>query len=115
MASPDREIKRILMVEDHEDDWEMVALKLPEYKLTFAHDFDQGLRLAQRRYFDLYILYNWLPSGSGIGLCRLIRDFDPYTPILFYSAAAYERDIHEALRFGVQARPETSHFSRRFL
>jgi len=98
----DRERKRILMVEDQEDDWEIVELKLPEYKLTFARNFDEGLRLARRRYFDLYILDNWLPDGSGIGLCRLIREFDPHTPILFYSAAAYGRDIEEALRCGAQ-------------
>src|SRR5262245_6734526 len=103
MMNSDRERKRILMVEDHEDDWEMVELKLSEYKLTFAGDFDKGLRLARRGYFDLYILDNWLPGGSGISLCRAIREFDPYTPILFYSAAAYERDIQEALRSGAQA------------
>jgi DNA-binding response OmpR family regulator len=98
----DRKSKRILFVEDHEDTWEMVELKLQKYKLTFARDFDDGLRLARRGYFDLYILDNWLPNGSGIGLCRLIREFDPHTPILFYSAAAYERDIQEALRSGAQ-------------
>jgi DNA-binding response OmpR family regulator len=102
MMNSNRERKRILMVEDQEDDWGIVALKLSKYKLTFAHDFDEGLRLARLGYFDLYILDNWLPSGSGIGLCRLIREFDPYTPILFYSAAAYERDIQEALRSGAQ-------------
>jgi len=99
----DRERKRILMVEDQQDDWEIVQLKLPEYKLIFARNFDEGLRLARRLYFDLYILDNWLPDGSGIGLCRLIREFDPHTPILFYSAAAYGRDIEEALRCGAQA------------
>jgi DNA-binding response OmpR family regulator len=103
MANPGRGRKRILMVEDHEDAWEMVALNLPEYKLTFARDFDEGLRLARRGYFDLYILDNWLPSGSGIRLCRLIRVFDPHTPILFYSAAAYQRDIEEGLLSGAQA------------
>src|SRR5262249_5781742 len=71
--------------------------------LTFARDFNGGLRLARRGYFDLYILDNWLPDGSGIGLCRNIREFDPHTPILFYSAAAYEYDIQEALRSGAQA------------
>jgi DNA-binding response OmpR family regulator len=102
-ANPNRERKRILMVEDHEDDWELVALQLRDYRFTFARDFDEGLRLAQRGYFDLYILDNWLPDGSGIGLCRLIREFDPHTPILFYSGAGYERDIQEALRSGAQA------------
>jgi DNA-binding response OmpR family regulator len=103
MANPGRERKRILLVEDNEDDRELVAVKLPEYKFTFARDFDEGLRLARRGYFDLYILDNWLPGGSGIGLRRLIREFDPYTPIMFCSAAAYERDIHEALRSGAQS------------
>jgi DNA-binding response OmpR family regulator len=98
-----RQKKRILLVEDQEDAWEIVALTLAECKLTLARDFDNGLRLARQGYFDLYILDNWLPGGSGIGLCRAIREFDPYTPILFYSAAAYERDIQEALRSGAQA------------
>jgi DNA-binding response OmpR family regulator len=103
MLNFDREKKRILFVEDHEDAWEIVELSLVECKLTFARNFESGLRLARRGYFDLYILDNWLPDGSGIDLCRAIREFDPYTPILFYSAAAYERDIQEASRSGAQA------------
>jgi DNA-binding response OmpR family regulator len=103
IANPNRGRKRILLVEDREDEWDIVAFKLQEYKLTFARDLDEGLQLARRRYFDLYILDNWLPDGSGVGLCRLIRRFDSRTPILFYSAAAYDRDIKEALRAGAQA------------
>jgi len=103
MAHYNRGRKHVLLVEDHEDTWEILEYKLPEYKLTCARNFDEGLRLARRRYFDLYILDNWLPDGSGIGLCRAIREFDPHTPILFYSAAGYARDIEEALRSGAQA------------
>jgi DNA-binding response OmpR family regulator len=103
MANPIRERKHILFVEDREDAWDIVAFGLPEFKLTFARSFDDGLRLARRRYFDLYILDNWLPDGSGIGLTRAIREFDPHTPILFYSAAGYAQDIEEALRSGAQA------------
>ena len=33
---------------------------------------------------------------------RLIREFDPHTPILFCSAAAYLRDIREAIRAGAR-------------
>jgi two-component system OmpR family response regulator len=103
MVNFNKQKRRILFVEDHEDNWEIVALKLSEYKFSFARDFDGGLRLARQGYFDLYIMDNWLPDGSGIGLCRAIREFDPHTPILFYSAAAYERDIQEALSSGAQA------------
>jgi CheY-like chemotaxis protein len=95
--------KRILLVEDYEDEWEMVAFKLQEYELTFARDSNEGLRLARQLCFDLYILDNWLPDRSGVWLCRAIREFDPYTPIMFYSAAAYDRDIKEALQAGAQA------------
>jgi len=103
MVSPNRLKKRILFVEDTEDMWQLVSLTLAECRFVYARDFNEGLRLARRGYFDLYILDNWLPGGSGIWLCRAIREFDPYTPILFYSAAAYECDIEEALRSGAQA------------
>jgi DNA-binding response OmpR family regulator len=103
MANLNGERKHILLVEDHEDDWELMAFKLREYKLTFARGFEEGLRLARWQLFDLFILDNWLPDGSGVGLCRLIRKFDPRTPILFYSGASYDRDIVEALRSGAQA------------
>jgi DNA-binding response OmpR family regulator len=103
MVSPNRLKKRILFVEDTEDMWQLVSLTLAECRLVYARDLNEGLRLARRGYFDLYILDNWLPGGSGVELCRLIREFDPHTPIVFYSAAAYERDIDEAMRSGAQA------------
>jgi len=102
MKNSNRERKRILLVEDEEDARELAALTLAEYTLIYARDFNDGLLAARRGYFDLYILDNWLPDGTGIGLCRAIREFDPHTPILFYSAAAYERGIQVALRAGVQ-------------
>jgi DNA-binding response OmpR family regulator len=47
-------------------------------------------------------LDSWLPDRSGVELCRSIRRFDPHTPVIFYSAAAYARDIEDALRAGAQ-------------
>jgi DNA-binding response OmpR family regulator len=103
MMNSDRERRRILLVEDEEDAREIVTLTLEEYTLVCARDFSEGLRIAHMRYFDLYILDNWLPDGDGVEMCRRIRGFDPHTPILFYSAAAYARDIREAIRAGAQA------------
>ena len=98
----ERERERILLVEDEEYARELAALTLTKFALSCASNFDEGLRLAQQRDFDLYILDSWLPDKSGVELCRAIREFDTHTPILFYSAAAYERDIEEALRAGAQ-------------
>ncbi len=101
MVIPNR--KRILLVEDYEDSRELATHTLIEYTLTCARNFNEGLRLARQGGFDLYILDNWLPDKSGVELCRAIREFDPQTPILFYSAAAYAKDIQEGLRAGAQA------------
>src|SRR5215475_2308031 len=95
-----RDRKRILLVEDHEDARDIAAISLEEYTLIWARDCAEGLRLARQRYFDLYILDNWLPDGFGAELCSRIREFDPHTPILFYSAAGYTKDIQEALSAG---------------
>jgi len=100
MVLPNR--KGILLVEDYEDARDLAALTLAEYTIVTARDFNDGLRLARRGGFDLYILDSWLPGKSGVELCRAIREFDPDTPILFYSAAAYERDKNEALQAGAQ-------------
>ncbi len=94
--------KRILFVEDDESSHELVALTLSEYKLTTVLNFSNGLSQARKQDFDLYILDNWLPDGNGIELCLLIREFDQQTPILFYSAAALDRDIQAALNAGAQ-------------
>jgi DNA-binding response OmpR family regulator len=98
-----REKKRILFVDDDEDNWEIVALNLAECVVVCAGDFNEGLRLARLGYFDLYLLDNCLPDGTGIELCRAIRKFDPYTPVLFYLAAAYACDIKKASHAGAQS------------
>jgi len=103
MVKSDGEKKRILLVEDEEDAREIAALILEEYTLICARDFHEGLRLAQQRYFDLYILDNWLPDLSGVELCRTIRKFDPNTPVMFCSACAYARDMQAAFSAGAQA------------
>lgn len=102
MSNFNRETRRILLVEDEEEARELAAFTLTEHALICACDFDEGLRLARQRYFDIYILDSWLPDKSGVELCHAIREFDPHTPILFYSAAAYARDIGDALRAGAQ-------------
>src|SRR5262245_36430150 len=103
MATSPTKRKYMLLVEDQSDHYELLAINLEEYRLVRARNLAEGLRFASKKYFDLYILDNWLPDGNGIDLCRLIRKFDPHTPILFCSAVAYEADIQEGLTAGAQA------------
>jgi DNA-binding response OmpR family regulator len=103
MIKTNQQKKRVLCVEDHEDTCELLRVILADHTLVFAGNFADGLFLARRRYFDLYLLDNRLPGGSGVELCHCIREFDPHTPILFCSGAAYERDRQEALIAGAHA------------
>ena len=97
--------RRVLYIEDHEDTRELVTLVLEQksYEVVTGGTIASGVELAGSEQFDLYLLDSWLPDGSGLDLCKQIRQFDPVTPILFYSAAAYEADREQALRSGAQA------------
>lgn len=96
---------RVLYIEDHEDTRELVTLVLEQrsYEVVTGSTIKSGIALAGSQQFDLYLLDSWLPDGSGLDLCRHIREFDKATPILFYSAAAYEIDKDQALNCGAQA------------
>jgi DNA-binding response OmpR family regulator len=94
----------ILYIEDHEDTRELVTLVLSQrdFEVTSCTTIESGVKLAYEKSFDLYLLDSWLPDGSGLELCKRIREFDGFTPILFYSAAAYEVDKELALKCGAQ-------------
>src|ERR1051325_9433790 len=96
---------RVLYIEDHDDTRELVTLVLEQrsYEVVTGSTIKTGSALAGSQDFDLYLLDSWLPDGSGLELCRQIREFDKATPILFYSAAAYEIDKDQAINSGAQA------------
>ena len=96
---------RVLYIEDHEDTRELVTLVLEQrsYEVVTGSTIETGVALAGSENFDLYLLDSWLPDGSGLDLCRQIREFDQATPIVFYSAAAYEIDRDQAMACGAQA------------
>jgi two-component system response regulator QseB len=95
---------RILYIEDHDDTRELVTLVLSQRDFEVISDrtVADGIKLAEQYDFDLYLLDSWLPAGFGLDLCKRIREFDALTPILFYSAAAYEIDKDHAINSGAQ-------------
>lgn len=102
---PNERSRRILYIEDHADTRELVTFLLAQksYEVVTGSTIESGVALAGAEEFDLYLLDSWLPDGSGLDLCRQIRQFDTTTPIVFYSAAAYAADSEMALRCGAQA------------
>ena len=97
--------KRVLCVDDEEDTCSMITslLGLINCEAVSAQTFDEARQRIAEEHFDLYLLDNWLPGGSGIKLCREIREQDAKTPIIFYSGAAYDSDQQEAMEAGAQA------------
>ena len=96
--------RKILFIEDHEDTRELVkyVLEASGYIVVTEATIAAALHLAERGKFDLYLIDNWLPDGEGVQLCERIRETDSTTPVLFYSAAAFDSDKLLAIRAGAQ-------------
>jgi DNA-binding response OmpR family regulator len=75
--------RRILYIEDHDDTRELVTLLLAQqsYEVITGSTIASGVALAGTEKFDLYLLDSWLPDGSGLELCKRIRQFDKTKPI----------------------------------
>lgn len=96
--------KRLLCAEDEEDISLMIVslLGLINLEVITATTFAEAWDKIRSEHFDLYLLDNWLPGGTGVTLCKRIRELDEDTPIVFYSGAAYESDRAEAMQAGAQ-------------
>ncbi|MCA1555978.1 MAG: response regulator [Acidobacteria bacterium] len=98
---------RILIIDDDPNSSELVGLML-QYsgvacESTCVQTPEEGLRLATAQRFDLYLLDYRLPGMSGAEVCRAIRRIDANTPVMFFTAAVYERDRREAMQAGANA------------
>jgi DNA-binding response OmpR family regulator len=96
--------RKILFVEDHDDTRDLFSIVLDQsnYEVTTSASMAGALRLAEIEKFDLFVLDSLLTDGTGLELCKRIRLTDHLTPILFYSALAYENDKNQAFLSGAQ-------------
>lgn len=92
--------KRLLVVEDDAESCELLRHVLTEWDLSISDTIAGAVSRYLTAHFDLFMLDNWLPDGSGIELCREVRMRFPDVPILFMSAAAHESTIQEATAAG---------------
>jgi len=97
--------RRILFVDDHEDTHEMLATILGKsgHDVVGADNPLSALVFARNQPFDLFILDKLFTEDSGIELCRRIREFDPSTPIVFFSGDGREAARCESINAGAQA------------
>lgn len=96
--------RQILCVDDHEDTCLLITTLLQQanYQVISAHTMADAEQLAKSRQFDLYLLDNHYPDGTGLELCQRLRAFDSVTPIIFYSGDATESFRQQVLASGAQ-------------
>jgi len=97
--------KRILYADDDKDSAIMMATLLGAmgYEVETAPTVAATLRLTESARFDLYIVDNHFPDGTGVELCRQVRQLDGRTPLIIYSGTSTEADFDEALQADAQA------------
>jgi len=97
--------RRILCVEDDQDICELLGILLSRagYEVKSAPTLEEGFNLARKESFDLYMLDQMYSDGTGLELCRRLREFDSFTPILFFSGHASAIDRDRAMEAGAQS------------
>jgi DNA-binding response OmpR family regulator len=61
---------KVLCIEDNRDECELVKEILNEYDVTCVATIREAKRLLESDRFDLAIIDEHLPDGSGMSLCR---------------------------------------------
>lgn len=104
--------RRVLVVEDHRDIADLVALHLRDAGMAVdvARDGEAGLAHIANPGgtdegpghcgYDLVILDIMLPGVDGLELCRRLRARDDYTPVLMLTAKSSELDRVAGLELG---------------
>lgn len=97
--------KRILCVDDDPPMNDLLNFWLMQngYDVTVVATQTEALSRARRERFDVYLLDDLLPDGRGKDLLVMIRDFDPDTPVVFFSGYTDAENQAEVIRLGAQA------------
>jgi DNA-binding response OmpR family regulator len=95
----------ILIIEDDEDTRFVysVLLQMEGYLVTHVGLMAEAISRILSTNYDLIVMDVRLPDGDGVELCYQIRAFNKITPIMFVSAAAFEKDVERGMKAGAQA------------
>ena len=97
--------RRVLCAEPHEDTCRLITELLAQqgHEVVSAGTVRECVELVGRERFDLYMLDDDYLDGTCLELCKRLRELTPETPILFFSARAFERDRERAFAAGASA------------
>jgi DNA-binding response OmpR family regulator len=98
-----RRSKHILCVDDHADTRELYKHVLSPHKVATAATVLEARAVCIESVFDLLVLDDILPDGTGMDICRAVRKIDSNTPIVVVSADARESRRNSAMAAGANA------------
>ncbi|WP_064197343.1 MULTISPECIES: response regulator transcription factor [Emticicia] len=95
-------MKKILLVEDEINVVSFIKKGLTEenFEVSVALDGSSGIQMASDNNFDLIILDIMLPDTNGIEVCKVLRNKNIQTPILFLTALNTADNIALGLNSG---------------
>jgi two-component system copper resistance phosphate regulon response regulator CusR len=98
----DNEMKKILLVEDEINVVSFIKKGLTEenFEVSVALDGNSCIQMAFDNDFDLIILDIMLPDTNGIEVCKILRNKNIQTPILFLTALNTADNIALGLNSG---------------
>jgi DNA-binding response OmpR family regulator len=72
-------------------------------RVTSAKNMPEAIDLVKSGKFDLFVLERTHSEIDGVKLCRIIRQTDKKTPIVFFSGMSREKDRSMAFAAGADA------------
>jgi two-component system alkaline phosphatase synthesis response regulator PhoP len=97
------ETKKILIIDDHEENCKMMADVLgPQYSCFYSNDSMRAIELIKDMKPDLVLLDYKMPGLLGVDICKMVRENETTKdiPIVFVSGAATIDERITALELG---------------
>lgn len=96
------ENKRLLVVDDTQENLDILKALLDEYTLFLAHSGEEALMVALKESIDLVILDIVMPKMNGFEVCKLLKK-DTKTsdiPVIFMTVKTDEESIKQSYEAG---------------
>ena len=94
--------KKILIIEDEKPMANAMGLKLNKsgFEAKMVFDGEAGLRILEKKKFDLIILDLIMPKINGFGVLEELNKRGDRTPVIVASNLSQEEDIKKAKELG---------------
>lgn len=93
---------KVLLVDDEPDILEVIGLYLARqgFDVTTSQRSQDALEIMANNTFSIVICDYLMPSMNGIEFLKKIREREDFTPFVFFSGNADEKNEHEMIGLG---------------